>query len=159
MEQNNSDFKTVLQEWATVFARRSIHDFLKFAHQNGISMPQINILMRLYYRGPATIASLREDLYGSRAAATQLINRLFESGLVERVEAETDRRLKVISLTPEGRALVEKGIAARRKWLEDLSDSFDGEQKEQFRQMMQFMVEAAVKLEISAEKHKGGTTA
>lgn len=147
MKTNSSDFNLILQEWSVLFARRSIHDFLQFAHQHNLSMPQINVLLRLYHRGPATIASLREDLYGSRAAATQLIDDLVRSGLVERAEAEQDRRLKMVSLTAEGRVLVEKGIAARRQWLEQLSAAFSPEQQAQIREVLSLMVSAAQKLE------------
>jgi DNA-binding MarR family transcriptional regulator len=152
MKQNNSEFNALLQEWAILFARRSIHDFLRFAHERNISMPQINVLLRLYYRGPATIASLREDLYGSRAAATQLIDDLVRGGLVERVESEQDRRSKIVSLTPDGRVLVEQGIAARRQWLQDLAASFDSDQQAKIRGVLSVMVAAALKLETDASE-------
>ena len=144
---DNHQFNAILLEWSAVFARRSIHDFLVFAHQNNLSMPQINILLRLYYSGAATIADLRKEFYGSRAAASQMIDDLVRSGWVERVEAETDRRLKVVSLTAAGRDLVEKGIAARRKWMLQLAESFSPEQRQNIQTVLEIMVEKARELE------------
>jgi DNA-binding MarR family transcriptional regulator len=143
----NNDFLNVLLQWSGVFARRSIHDFLRFAHEQNLSMPQISLLMTLYYRGPASIAELRQEMYGTPAAASQLIDRMVDNRLVERVESPQDRRLKIISLTEDGRTLVEKGIAARRKWLEDLAESFTPEQKIQVEAVLSTMIESALALD------------
>lgn len=146
-KMKNDDFLNVLLQWSGIFARRSIHDFLRFAHEQNLSMPQINLLMMLYYRGPTSIAGLRQEMYGTPAAASQLIDRLVDSDMVERVESPQDRRLKIISLTDDGRALVEKGIAARRKWLEDLAGSFNAEQKAQVQAVLTTMIDSALALE------------
>ncbi len=143
----DNEFSNILQQWAVIFARRSIHDFLRFAHEQNLSMPQVNLLMSLYYRGPSSLADLRQEMYGTPAAASQLVDRLVENNLVERVESAEDRRLKIISLTPQGKALVERGIAARRKWLQELADSFTPEQKEQFQGMLSAMIDSALALE------------
>lgn len=143
----DNEFSNILQQWAVIFARRSIHDFLRFAHEQNLSMPQVNLLMSLYYRGPSSLAVLRQEMYGTPAAASQLVDRLVENNLVERVESAEDRRLKIISLTPQGKALVERGITARRKWLQELADSFTPEQKEQFQGMLSEMIDSALALE------------
>lgn len=144
---NDNEFSDILLQWSVLFARRSIHDFLGFAHRQNLSMPQINLLMSLYYRGPSSLADLRQEMYGTPAAASQMIDRLVENKLVVRVESPEDRRLKIISLTEEGKALVEQGIAARRKWLQELADSFSPQQKEQFKGMLSAMIESALALE------------
>lgn len=151
MKENSSDFNTILLEWMVIFARRSIHDFLKFAHEHGLNMTQISILLRLYYRGPATIADLRQDLFGSRAAASQMFDHLVQGGWVERVEAVTDRRLKVVTLTDTGRLLVENGVAARRKWLEEMAKHFSPEERQQIEKVLQTMIQAALASETTEE--------
>lgn len=151
MKENSSDFNTILLEWMVIFARRSIHDFLKFAHEHGLNMTQISILLRLYYRGPATIADLRQDLFGSRAAASQMFDHLVQGGWLERVEAVTDRRLKVVTLTDTGRLLVENGVAARRKWLEEMAEHFSPEERQQIEKVLQTMIQAALASETTEE--------
>jgi MarR family transcriptional regulator for hemolysin len=145
--ENNSDFKKTLQEWIVLFARRSIHDFLGFARENGLSMAQISVLLRLHYRGPVTIADLRKDTAGSRAAASQMIDELVRAGLVQRREAEGDRRLKVVSLTDPGKDLVLRGIAARQRWLEQMVEALPAEQRAQIGQWLRVMIDAALALE------------
>lgn len=144
------EFQKTLQEWAILFASRSIQDFLKFARAYHLSMPQINVLMRLYYSGPSTILQLRGDMVGSRAAASQMIDELVKKGWVERVESTADRRVKSVSLTGEGRRLVENAIAARRKWLADLASTFSPEQQEEISKVLTIMIQAVAKLEPSA---------
>ncbi len=156
MKQNSSDFNTVLQRWATIYARRSIQDMMKFAHQTNLNMPQISIMMRLHYRGPATINDLRKELYGSRAAATQMIDSLVRAGLVERAEAEEDRRKKLVSLTAAGKNLVEQSMAARHQWIEDLGNSLNPEERALTGQVFQKMIQAALELETRGDEERGG---
>jgi DNA-binding MarR family transcriptional regulator len=148
---NQNMFSNALQEWAGVFARRTIHDFMAFAHQYGLSMPHITVLMRLYYRGPASILAVRQDLYGSRASASQLVDKLVQMNLIERSEAPEDRRVKRIRLTDQGHAVVEQGIAARREWLGGLAQSFTEEEQVQFAAMLTRITRAAIDLEARDE--------
>lgn len=142
-QETNADFNQTLLEWMGIFARRSIHDFMLFAHQNNLSMAQISILLTLHYRGPATIAALRKEMVGSRAAATQMIDGLVRSGWVVRAEDKNDRRLKVVSLTEEGRRLVERSINARRQWMTQLADSFTPQQRSEIYGVLRTMIQAA----------------
>jgi MarR family 2-MHQ and catechol resistance regulon transcriptional repressor len=142
-----TDFAQALQEWSAVFARRTMREFMQFAHNFELSMPQINVLMRLYYRGPTEMVVLRRDMYGSRAAATQLVEKLFQLGLVERVESNEDRRVKVVSLTEKGRQLVTDGVAARRLWLQALAGELSREQQLAYTQALRTMTQVAVELE------------
>jgi DNA-binding MarR family transcriptional regulator len=144
-----NSFVKSLQQWSGVFARRTIHDFLAFAHEFDVSMPQIEVLMRLYYQGPASILAVRQDLYGSRAAATQMIDKLVQMGLVERSEDPDDRRVKRIRLTDQGRELVAQGIAARRHWLVDLAEALTPEEQDLFAGMLDRLTQAAMGLEAN----------
>ncbi len=120
---------TALNNWSNVFARRSIHDFLQYTRQYGLAMTHINILMQLFHRGPTSIMAIRSTMEGSKASATQLVDKLVSMGLVERFEDPVDRRVKNLSLTNSGRDLIEKSINAQKKWMEDLAASFDDSQQ------------------------------
>ncbi|HEX9019485.1 MAG TPA: MarR family transcriptional regulator [Anaerolineaceae bacterium] len=152
---NQNKFTNALLDWSAVFARRTIHDFLAFTHEHDISMPQVNVLMTLYYRGPTSIRTMRQELYGTRAAATQLVDKLVQLGLVKRSEAPDDRRLKLLTLTEPGRKLIEQGIAARRQWLSQLSASFTPEDQEVFASVLARLSQEARALEMR-EEQKGG---
>ncbi len=148
MDENN--FRQAMQEWFGVFARLTMRDFLAWTHEYGVSLAQISVLMRLYYRGPTSILAVRQELYGSRATASQLVDKLVQMGLVERSEDAGDRRVKNIRLTAAGRGMVEQGIAARRRWLGELGSAFSAEEQEQFAGMLARLSQAASRLEPPA---------
>src|SRR5215510_9126019 len=126
---DNQQLSTTLREWAEIFMRRSMRDFFHFIKATGLSMTQLNTLMRLYYGGPCGISDVGDHLGITNAATSQMVQRLVEQGLLERTEDPDDRRVKQVALTARGRALIELGIEARRRWLEDLTAALNPEQQ------------------------------
>lgn len=61
--------------------------------------------------GPRPMSAVAEELGISTSAVTQIADRMERAGLVERLSAQCDRRLKVLHLTPNARDL----MAARRE--------------------------------------------
>lgn len=109
-----------LHDWAEVFMRRSMRDFTLFMRQAGLSMPQVSALFRLHYGGGCAISDIAGHLGVTNAAASQMVDRFVQQGLVERSEHPGDRRVKLVSLSPSGQALIEQGIEARRSWMDVL---------------------------------------
>ena len=56
--------------------RRSMHEFLAFTRQSGISMTQLSALMRLYHGGGCGVSDLGLHLGVTNAAASQMIDKL-----------------------------------------------------------------------------------
>ncbi len=123
-------FTLVVREWSEVFMRRSMRDFFRFTKDTGLSNPQISTLMRLYYQGACGVSDIGAHLDVTNAAASQMIEKLVQSGLLARAEDHTDRRAKQITLSAKGRKLIEQSIEARRRWLEELTDAFTSAQQE-----------------------------
>ena len=73
---------------------------------------QVQVLLHLAERGQMTMGKLAAELGVSRPAATDVVDRLVLSGLVERVTTEDDRRKVYIRLTQ--RASLRRG--APRLW-------------------------------------------
>jgi len=67
------------------------------------SFTQLNALYRLYRFGPQTIAELARGVILTQTAASRMVERLVQNGLVERNEVPTDRRSKLVELTEAGR--------------------------------------------------------
>ncbi|GAB4433280.1 MAG: hypothetical protein Fur0044_30810 [Anaerolineae bacterium] len=111
--------------------RRSMHDFFHFIKANGLSLTQLNTLMQLYHRGACGISDVGDHLGITNAATSQMIQRLVEQGLLIRTEDAVDRRVKQVALTAAGRALIEQGFEARRRWLEDLTTALTPDQQVQ----------------------------
>ena len=128
---DSTSLHEVLSAWTVVYMRRSMHDFLRFARRSGLSLAQMNVLMRLYYHGACEIRGLLALLEVSKAAAGQLVERMEQQGLVERTPAPHDRRARLVSLTARGRELVDATIAARQAWLKSLVESLPVESRDE----------------------------
>jgi len=140
-------FTTLLHDWAEVFMRRSMHDMVKFSKNSGVSMPQLSTLMRLYHQGACGVSDIGSHLGVTNAAASQMIDRLVQQGLLERSEDPNDRRVKHIQVTPKGRRLVDDGIGARRLWMEELTTELSAEDQELITRALILLTEAARRLE------------
>ena len=91
--------------------QRSLRGIMGSMKQDGLSMPQIYTLMYLYHEGEARISDIGVLMDVGKAAASQLVDRLVQQGLVERVEDESDRRRQKIRLPAEKPAADRKGPA------------------------------------------------
>jgi len=137
----------VLREWAEVFMHRSARDFKQFMSSTGLSFSQITILMRLVHGGSAQVSEIGEQMGITNAAASQSIDKLVQMGFIERTEDPTDRRAKRLELAPQGRDLIEKGIAARTKWIESITDALTPQQQDSIISALTLLTEAARKME------------
>jgi DNA-binding MarR family transcriptional regulator len=86
--------------------------------------------MRLYHAGPHGVSDLGEHLGVTNAAASQMIDRLVQQGLLLRAEDPRDRRMKNITLTPKGQTLIQQSIEARQRWMEDLTKALTPEEQD-----------------------------
>jgi DNA-binding MarR family transcriptional regulator len=116
----NSRLHTALLDWSSVFMRISLNDFNRFMRSAGMSFAQMTVLMHLYYQGASEVTFFREMLQITTAGASQMIERLAQLGLVQRSEGHTDRRIRLVELTPAGREVAERSILARQAWLDAL---------------------------------------
>jgi DNA-binding MarR family transcriptional regulator len=135
----------VIREWSEVFMQRSMRDFRRFMDETGLSFSQINILMRLVHRGSTSVSEVGEQLGVTNAAASQAVDRLVQLGLIERTEDPEDRRAKQLALTEKGRALIERGVEARSKWIEGLTDALTPDQQNMIISALTLLTEAARK--------------
>ena len=80
----------------------------KVAEATGLPFTRVRALRRLA-GGPLTLRALAESLGTDAPAATVAVNDLERRGLVTRCEHPEDRRAKLVSLTPAGRATLRAG--------------------------------------------------
>ena len=144
---NDSRLAQTLQEWSEVFMRHSFRDFKQFMDGNGLSPSQVNTLFRLHHGGPCGVSEIGSLLGVTNAASSQLIDRLSLQGLIERTEDPADRRAKQIAITSKGRALLEDGIATRRRWMEALTCELTPEQQETIISALMVLTVTARRLE------------
>jgi DNA-binding MarR family transcriptional regulator len=82
-----------------------------------VSVPQFRLLVMLRYEGPHNVKAIADGLGVNSSNVSRACERLVGAGLVARREASHDRRNVSISLTPEGRTLVDTLMQARAELL------------------------------------------
>lgn len=93
-----------------------------------LSFAQVRLAACLYEQGAMTGIRLAEAAHLSASAASEMLDGLERSGLVCRETAEADRRVRVVSLSPEGTRVVEERLRAfRAEVAEALEGCTDGE--------------------------------
>lgn len=79
----------------------------------GLGLNQYSILSRLDRLGPKNLQDLADNLVMDRSTLGHLLRPLEARGLIALQPAPDDRRTRIISLTAEGKALID---AARPLW-------------------------------------------
>lgn len=124
-----SDSGDVTEAWrALVYAHdRLIRIFeAHLQEQHGLSKPQFDVLRRLLDADDnrTRMQDLAQSLFYSSGSATRVIDRLVESGLVERGADENDRRVVYVCLTPAGFELARKAVDAHRALVREVMTPF-----------------------------------
>ena len=140
-------FSEVVHEWVKVFMRHSGQEFKHFMDASGLSFSQVSTLMRLHYTGQADISDIGEQIGVTNAAASQLVEGLVRTGLLERAEDPSDRRIKRLTLTPSGHALAEQLVDARHQWMEKFTKTLTPQQRDTISRALQVLTEAARNIE------------
>ena len=74
---------------------------------HGITLPQFMVLEALLSKGSLTVGQIRDAVLGSNGTIPLVVNNLAKQGLVGCEADPSDRRKRMVSLTAEGRALIE----------------------------------------------------
>ena len=123
-------FVSTLQAWIEISMRHSMHHFIHHARESGFSMSHIGAMFHIHRIGSCGVTDLGDHLGVTSAAASQMLERLVQQGLILRTEDPNDRRVKQIVLTDKGQRVLDEGIRARQRWLDDLAESLSASEKE-----------------------------
>ena len=137
----------IIMEWAVVFMRQSMHDFTRHAHSTGFSLAQMNVLFHLYYKGDSEVTLFADLMQVTPAAASQMVERMVKQGLARRAKTADDQRVRLVSLTEKGRAVVEESIAVRQHWMETLLAALNDQEKDVVARALSILTEKAGQLE------------
>ena len=86
----------------------------------------------------------------SAAAASQLAEKLVQSGFIKREENANDRRAKFLNLTDKGRELIQQGIEERYRWVDELAGKLTTEERTQVSEALNIMTRAAQEMEVES---------
>jgi len=113
-------------------------------------MPQFSVLMQLHHKGACGMSEISERFEITPAAASQLVDKLVQSGLVQREEDPSDRRAKLLNLTEKGQELIQQGHVERYRWVDELGGKLTAEERAQVSEALDIMTRAAEELEEEA---------
>jgi len=134
-------FVATLEEWINVSMHRSMRNFICYARKSGLSMSHIGALFHIHSEGKCGVTELGNHLDVTSAAASQMLERLVQQELILRTEDPNDRRGKQIVLTEKGGRVLEEGIRARQKWLDDLTETLSDGEKEAIMPALEILID------------------
>jgi DNA-binding MarR family transcriptional regulator len=144
---SDDPFVNTLGKWIEVFMRRSMHNFISYSKEKGLSMSQIGALFRIFRGGRSSVSDIGDNLGVTSAAASQMLERLVQQGLILREEDPDDRRVRQVVLTDKGRQILQESLAARQGWLENLAYTLTDIEKEQIAAALNILIDKANQLE------------
>ena len=125
-----------------LLTHRAFREHGRFVKAAGLSIPQFGILAQLHYQHKCGVSEISHRMSITNAAASQLVDKLVQSGLVERAEDPHDRRAKELKLTEKGRQLVETSMAKRHQWVDRLVEHLDPAGQEKVAEAMDILARA-----------------
>lgn len=127
-----------------------IQDFMHFLRQTGLSGPQIHALLHIYHAGECQVSEIGALSGSSAAAASQMVDRLVQQGLVERTEDPTNRRVRKLRLSGKGLRLLRRGMGLNRP-LADLMAALNPEQRKAVRAAFGYLAQAGRHIHAHAQ--------
>ena len=82
-----------------------------------LSLTEVSTLSNLYHYEPLAPSTMAEMVMIKAQSMSQIITRLEDFGLITKTPSESDKRKVAISLSQQGRLMVEKTRNERDQWL------------------------------------------
>jgi DNA-binding MarR family transcriptional regulator len=136
-----------IRQFIDIAMHHSLRERAHFAKALGISMPQLGILMQLHFRENCGISDISDRFHITNAAASQLAEKLVQSGLIRREEDPQDRRAKLLNLTDKAKELIQQNLEKRYRWVDQLIGKLTAEERVEINEALNIMTQAAKELE------------
>src|SRR5438876_7099511 len=78
--------------------------------ETGLGLSDFGVLEILLYKGPLPVNTIGPIVDLSPGSISIAVDRLVVKGLVSRVESAEDRRVRIVALTPRGKALIDSAF-------------------------------------------------
>lgn len=101
----------------------------KIASGYGLTFSQFAVLEALYSKGDMTVGMVQKHILSSMGTIPLIINNLVKMNYVQRRSDERDRRICIISLTDEGRGLIENLAPKNEDMIKDYMNILTDEEK------------------------------
>jgi len=115
--------------WA-LLNRRSSRELFQVVADLDSSFTQVKMLFLLEDGSEHSVKEIAERLGLSLAAVSRAVDGLAHKDYVARRESDTDRRSKLVSLSPHGRTVVNDVLEARLRTLQSFADDLLPEERD-----------------------------
>jgi DNA-binding MarR family transcriptional regulator len=106
-------------------------EFFVALQEAGISFTQLKCVGVLEQAGgPVSLGTLADELALSPAAISRAVDGLVQRGALRREEDPEDRRSKIVSLAPRGRAIYERIMAIRLAGLKNFVEELEPRERD-----------------------------
>src|SRR4051794_11519916 len=78
--------------------------------ETGLGLSDFGVLEVLLHKGPLPVNTIGPIVDLTPGSISTAVDRLFAKGLVSRVESAEDRRVRIVALTPPGKALIDSAF-------------------------------------------------
>lgn len=108
-----------------VAGRKVLRDF-------DITSSQFDILQKLFFKGEMRLTDLSEELGITKGTASGIVKRLVDYGYVRKTKSQVDKRVYNLSITDEGKEVIEEVINKRVEYIRDIFSVFDESKQKAF---------------------------
>lgn len=112
-----------------VVLARAHHAIAEYMEQSiaalGIGLTDFAVLEVLLHKGPLSMCEIAGKVLLANASMTSAVDRLERRGLVRRSSNSSDRRIRVVDLTVEGRSLARRLFALHERDINALMEDLD----------------------------------
>jgi DNA-binding MarR family transcriptional regulator len=108
-----------------------------------VTVPQLRVLMMINTYGAMNLAAVAAGLQVSAPNASRFVERLLVAGLVDRRDAPDDRRHVVLTLTGDGKKLIDRVIRHRRTAIRRVLRSLTARDRDQVASAMDLVATSA----------------
>ena len=128
-----------LEELVTAYAEL-YHHLMRTADrrmaEQGASLARTKLLLCLEKRGPMRATDIAEFFSQSPRTVTEAIDGLEKAGLVQRTQDPSDRRAKLVQVTPKGIEAAAKTEPVRRQLIEQTFGVLDKNERAKLAQIL-----------------------
>ncbi len=140
-------------DWISAFMRLSMRGSIRYMKENGLSISQVGAMFEIT-RGSNNVSDVGDALGISIAAASQMLERLVQLGLVTRTEDPQDRRVKNLVVTEKGRRVMRESNEARQGWLVELVSSLSPAEKQQVAAAVDILIDKTRQLDQAPQAER-----
>ena len=79
---------------------------LKYINECGLTMNQFEVLEVLYHRGDLQVGAITKLIMSTPGNVTVVVKNLLRNGLVQTLPSPEDSRVRIVSITEEGKTLI-----------------------------------------------------